>query len=103
MTSIWIESRLSFPRCNSLQLPWCLPLLDKYSWFGALQEMLHFARGRSPGKMQKALAIGRLPGVLPGAESQANMLIANEFARALAPGKYAPDTGPGTTPGKLCL
>ena len=24
-------------------------------------------------------------------------------ARALAPGKCAPDTGPGTTPGKLCL
>jgi len=65
--------------------------------------MLHFARGRSPGKMQKALAIGRFPGVLPGAESQANMLIANEFARVLAPDKYAPDTGPGTTPGKLCL
>jgi len=28
----------------------------------ALQEMLHFARGGSPGKMQKALANGRLPG-----------------------------------------
>jgi len=65
--------------------------------------MLHFARGRSPGKMQKALAIGRLPGVLPGAESQAYLLIANEFARALVPGKCAPVTGPGTTPGKLCL
>jgi len=61
--------------------------------------MLHFARGRSPGKMQKALAIGRLP----GAESPANLLIANEFAKALAPGKCAPDTGPGTTPSKLCL
>jgi len=62
----------------------------------------------SPGKMQKALAIGRLPGVLLGAESPANLLIANEFARTLAPGKCAPDTGapdtgPGTTPGKLCL
>jgi len=49
--------------------------------------------------MQKALAIGRLP----GAESPANLLIANEFARALAPGKRAPDTGPGSTPGKLGL
>jgi len=73
------------------------------SIFDSLQEMLHFARGRSPSKMQKALAIGRLPGVLPGAESPANLLIANEFARALAPGKCAPDTGPGMTPGKLCL
>ena len=53
--------------------------------------------------MQKALAIGRLPGVLPGAESPANLLIANEYARALAPGKFAPGTGPGSTPGKLCL
>jgi len=61
--------------------------------------MLHFSRGRSPGKMQKALAIRRLPGVLPGAESPANLLIANEFSRALAPGKCAPDTGPG----KLCM
>jgi len=59
-----------------------------------LQEMLHFARGRSPGKMQKALAIGRLPGVLPGAESPANLLIANEYARALVPGKFAPSTSP---------
>jgi hypothetical protein len=49
--------------------------------------MLHFARGRSPGKMLKALAIGRLPGVLPGAESPANLLIANCPARGLAPGK----------------
>jgi len=49
--------------------------------------MLHFARGRSPGKMQKALAIGRLPRVLPGAKSLANLLIANEFSRALAPRK----------------
>ena len=49
--------------------------------------MLHFARGRSPGKMLKALAIGRLPGVLPGAESPANPLIANCPARGLAPGK----------------
>ena len=73
------------------------------SIFDSLQEMLHFARGRSPSKMQKALAIGRLPGVLTGAESPANLLIANEFARALAPGKCAPDTGPGMTPGKLCL
>jgi hypothetical protein len=37
--------------------------------------------------MQKALANGHLPGVLPGAESPANLLIANEPARALAPGK----------------
>jgi len=37
--------------------------------------------------MQKALANGRLSGVLPGAESPANLLIANELARALAPGK----------------
>ena len=50
--------------------------------------MLHFARGRSPGKMLKALAIGRLSGVLR-AESPANLLIANEPARALAPGKFA--------------
>ena len=52
-----------------------------------LLEMLHFARGRSPVKMQKALANGRLPGVLPGAESPANLLIANSPARGLAPGK----------------
>jgi len=38
--------------------------------------MLHFARGRSPGKMQKALANGHLPGVLPGADSPANLLSA---------------------------
>lgn len=48
--------------------------------------------------MQKALANGRLLGVLPGAESPANLLIANDPARGLAPG-----TGPGSTPGKLCL
>ena len=53
--------------------------------------------------MLKALATGRLPGVLPGAESPANLLIANEFARALAPGKCAPNTDPGSTPSKLCL
>ena len=71
---------------------------------GPLQEMLHFARGRSPGKMQKSLANGRLPGVLPGAEYPANPLIANDPARALAPGKCAPGKcAPGTTPGKLCL
>ena len=52
--------------------------------------------------MLKALAFGRLPGVLPGAESPANLLIANEPARALAPGKYAPGTNPGITPGKMC-
>ncbi|AES99438.1 transmembrane protein, putative [Medicago truncatula] len=51
----------------------------------------------------EALANGRLLGVLPGAESQANLLIANDSARGLAPGKCAPGTGPGTTPGKLCL
>jgi len=61
--------------------------------------MLYFARGRNPGKMQKTLAKVRLPGVLPGAGSPANQLIANEHARALAPGKSAP----GTTPGKMCL
>jgi len=65
----------------------------------ALQEILHFARGRSLGKMQKALANGRLPGVLPGAKSPANLLIANDPARALAPGKCALGTGLG----KLCL
>jgi len=48
-------------------------------------------------KCLKALATGRLP----GAESPANLLIANELARALAPGKCAPGTGPGSTPGKL--
>ena len=64
--------------------------------------MLHFARGKSPGKTLKALAFGRLPGVLPRAESPANLLIANEHARALAPGKYAPGTNPGITPGKMC-
>jgi len=37
--------------------------------------------------MQKALSNGRLPGVLPGAESPANLLIANNPARGLAPGK----------------
>lgn len=67
----------------------------------SLQEMLHFARGRSPVKMQKALANGRLPGALPGAESQANMPIANEHARALAPGKFTHGKDPGTTPGKM--
>lgn len=61
----------------------------------SLHEMLHFARGRSPGKMPKAVANGRLPGVLPGAESSANMLVANDSARALAPGKFAPGIGPG--------
>ena len=44
--------------------------------------------------MQKALANGRLP----RAESPTNLLIANDPARGLAPG-----TGPGSTPGKLCL
>jgi len=64
------------------------------------------------------LATGCLPGVLPGAESPANLLIANDFARALAPGKFAgfcrlcqhhinhfqtmPGTLPGLTPGKMC-
>jgi len=57
--------------------------------------MLYFARGRNPGKMQKTLAKVRLP----GAGSPVNQLIANELARALAPGKSAP----GTTPGKMCL
>jgi len=65
--------------------------------------MLYFARGRNPGKMQKTLAKVRLPGVLPVARSPANQLIANEHAMALAPGKSAPGTGPGTTPGKMCL
>ena len=60
--------------------------------------MLHFARGKSPGKMLKALATGRLP----RAESPANLLITNELARALAPGKCAPGTNPGVTPGKMC-
>ena len=68
----------------------------------ALQEMLHFVRGRSPGKMLKVLATGRLPGVLPGAEWPANLLIANEPAKALAPGKCIPDTNHGVTPGKMC-
>jgi len=77
----------------------------------SLQEMLHFARGRSPGKMLKALATGRLPGVLPTVESPANLLIANDPARALTPGKFAGfcrlcqhhishfQTMPGTLPG----
>ena len=65
--------------------------------------MLHFARGRSPGKMQKALAIRRLPRVLPGAESPTNLLIVNEYARTLAPGKFALGTSLDSTPGKLCL
>jgi len=39
--------------------------------------------------MQKALANERLPGVLSGAESPANLLIANDPARALASGKFA--------------
>jgi hypothetical protein len=64
--------------------------------------MLHFARGRIPVKMQKALANGRLPGVLPGAESPANLLIANCPARGLAPGKMRSWHRPGTTPGKMC-
>jgi len=78
---------------------------------GPLQEMLHFARGRSPGKMLKALATGHFPGVLLGAKSPANLLIANEPARALALGKFAGfcrlcqhhinhfQTMPGTLPG----
>jgi len=53
--------------------------------------MLYFLRGISPGKMQKALATGRLP----GAESPANLLIANEPARALTLGKCAPGSTPG--------
>ena len=53
--------------------------------------------------MLKALTTGRLPGVLPGAESPANLLITNEPVRALAPGKCAPGTSPGSTPGKMCL
>ena len=53
--------------------------------------------------MLKALATGHLSGVLQGAKSPANLLIANEHARALAPGKCAPGTGPGLTPDKLCL
>jgi len=61
--------------------------------------MLHFARGKSPGKMLKALATGGLPGVLLGAESPANLLIVNCHVRGLAPGKCAPGIGPG----KLCL
>ncbi|KEH17253.1 hypothetical protein MTR_0029s0130 [Medicago truncatula] len=60
--------------------------------------MLQFAKGGSPDKLQKALANARLPGAVPGAESAANMPIANYTARALAPGK-----GPGLTPGKMCL
>ena len=52
--------------------------------------------------MLKALATGRLLGVLPGVESPANLLIANEPARALTPGKCTPDTNPGVTPGKMC-
>jgi len=47
--------------------------------------------------MQKALANGRLPGVLPGVQSPAIQVIANDYARALAPGK-----NPGATPGKMC-
>ncbi|AES97565.1 hypothetical protein MTR_5g056120 [Medicago truncatula] len=60
--------------------------------------MLHFFRGRSPNKMLNTLAIGRLPRVLPGAESPANLLIANDLVRGLAPGKCAPSKGPGSTP-----
>jgi hypothetical protein len=52
--------------------------------------------------MQKALANGRFPGALPGAESLANTPIANEHARALAPGKFPPGKCPGITPGKMC-
>ena len=40
-------------------------------------------------KCRKALANGRLPGVLPGAESSPNLLIADDPARALAAGKFA--------------
>jgi len=65
----------------------------------SLQEMLHLARGKSPGKMQKSLANGRLP----GAKYPAKPLIANDHVRALALGKCAPSTGPGSTLGKLCL
>ena len=96
------ECLLSFDFCNEVLFTTPLPS-NMDGRFDALQEILHFARGRSPCKMLKALANGRLPGVLPGVESPANLLIANELARALAPGKCAPSTGPGSTPGKLCL
>jgi len=65
--------------------------------------MLHFARGRSPGKNAKSLGNWTFARVLPGAESPAKPLIANCLARGLAPGKCAPGIGPGSTPGKMCL
>jgi len=68
-----------------------------------LQEFLHFTSGRTRGKMLKALATGRLSGVLPGAESPANLLIANDPARGLAFGKCTPGIGPGSTPDNLCM
>ena len=46
-------------------------------------------RAEALAKMQKALANGRLPGVLPGAQSPAILVITNDHARALAPGKFA--------------
>jgi len=55
-------------------------------------------RGKSLGKMQKALANGRLPGVLPRAQSPAIQVITNDHARALGPGKFVWGTFPGTTP-----
>ena len=38
-------------------------------------------------KEQKALGNGRLPGILPGAESLGKTPIANQFARDFTPGK----------------
>jgi len=48
--------------------------------------------------MQKAMANERLP----GAQSPAILVIANDYAMALAPGKFALGTDPGSTLGKLC-
>ena len=49
-----------------------------------------FCQGWKPWQnAKKVLANGRLPGVLPGAESSANLLIANDPAKALAPGEFA--------------
>nr|ABE88090.1 hypothetical protein MtrDRAFT_AC147431g56v2 [Medicago truncatula] len=69
--------------------------------------MLQFARGGSPGKLQKALANSRLPGAMPGAESAANMPIANYTARDRVSGvqsfsETCQALCQGLTPGKLC-
>jgi len=80
-------------------------------WHHHYKKCCIFPGAEALTKMQKALANGRLPGVLPGAQSPAILVIANHLARALAPGKFTGfcrlcqhhishfQTMPGTLPG----